>query len=259
MSPEQALGQSVDARADLYAVGVILYEMLVGQVPFSGDAVTMLRQRVLGDVPELPAPVSGSVDPRIAMLLRRLLAKVPDTRVASTTELLADIDACSGSAQQVVVVPPERPSEGSVPAMTTPVSQRVRRTVLAAAKTIESAARRAAADPRTLLEYATRRNLTIAAIGAAVLVVLTIAMVAGGSSQTNKATAGAPSASLSSEDEPSASPSAQRPQSVDAVPFLPPPPSPSSTTPAPKPSSSQSTRHTGPGGIYVPPPSQWFK
>jgi len=260
MSPEQAHGQPVDARADLYAVGVILYEMLVGQVPFTGDAVTMLRQRVLGEVPELPAPVAGSVDPAVATLLRRLLAKVPDNRVASSAELLADIDACSGSAQHVVVVPPERPSVESVPGMTTPASQRVRRTVVAAARTIESAARRAAADPRILLRYATRRNLAITALGVALLVVLTIAMVSGGSTEARKSTAGAPTASLSSEDEPSASPGAQTPQSVDAVPFLPPPPSPSSTTPAPKPSpSSSSSRHTGPGGIYIPPPSQWFK
>jgi serine/threonine-protein kinase len=273
MSPEQALGQPVDARSDLYSVGVILYEMLVGQVPFTGDAITMLRQRIIGDVPELPTTVAGHVHPRVANLLRCLLAKVPENRVANAAELLVDIEDCMGVAHPVSHVQPVQPaaqvtpapvrsSLESVPGMTTPVSQRVRRTVLAAAKRIESVARRSLEDPRVLLEYATRRNLVIAAIGVAVLVVSIIVTVAGGgTTEPRKATAGVPSGSLSGEDEPSPSSSAQRPQSVDDMPFLPPPPAPSSTTtPAAKPSASQSpSRRTGPGGIYVPPPSQWFK
>ena len=274
MSPEQALGQPVDARSDLYAVGVILYEMLVGQVPFTGDALTMLRQRIIGDVPELPTTVAGDVHPRVANLLRCLLAKVPENRIASATELLVDIEECMGvahpvshvqpvkAATQVTPAPaPARSSLESVPGMATPASQRVRRTVLAAAKSIESVARRAVEDPRVLLEYATRRNLVIAAIGVAVLVVSIIVMSAGGSTEPRKATAGSPTSTPSSEAEPSPSSVAQKPQSVDDVPFLPPPPAPSSTTtPAAKPSASQSpSRRTGPGGIYIPPPSQWFK
>jgi serine/threonine protein kinase len=250
MSPEQALGQPVDARSDLYAVGVILYEMLVGQVPFNGSALTMLRQRVIGDVPELPASVAIDVHPRVANLLRCLLAKVPENRIASSAELFADIDDCLSAGPPVSQV------------QLTPPSQRVRRTVLAAAKSIESVARRTVEDPRSLLAYATRRNLVVAGIAVAVVVVSIIAMVAGGSTEeTRKSIAGVPTASSpSSEEEPSVSPSSQKPQSVDEVPFLPPPPTPSSTTAAPKPSSSQSpSRRTGPGGIYVPPPSQWFK
>jgi serine/threonine protein kinase len=275
MSPEQALGQVVDARSDLYSVGVIFYEMLVGEVPFTGDALTMLRQRIIGDVPELPATVSGDVHPRLANLLRCLLAKVPENRIASAAELLGDIEECMvvahpvsrvqpvQSAAQVAPTPAAaRSSLESVPGMATPVSHRVRRTVVAAAKSIESVGRRALEDPRVLLQYATRRNLVIVAIGVAVLVVSIIVMAAGGgSTEPRKATAAAPSGSPSGEDEPSPTSAAQKPQSVDDVPFLPPPPSPSTTTtPAPKPSASQSpSRRTGPGGIYVPPPSQWFK
>jgi hypothetical protein len=232
-------------------------------VPFTGDALTMLRQRIIGDVPELPTTIAGDVHPRIANLLRCLLAKVPDNRVSSAAELLVDIDDCLGAVQPHSPAPP--PSVGSVPGMTTPVGQRVRRTMVVAAKSIESEARRAIADPRSLLRHATRRNLTITAIGVAFLLVLTIAMVAGGSTPTNKSHAGAPAASLSgssaSEDQPAPSALTDKPQSVDDVPFLPPPPSPTSTSPSAKPSpSGSSSRHnTGPGGIYIPPPSTWFK
>ena len=65
---------------DLYSVGVILFEMLAGQRPFAGEAVTLLRQHVLGEVPDLPPAAQASADPRIAAMVRRLLAKKLEDR-----------------------------------------------------------------------------------------------------------------------------------------------------------------------------------
>jgi serine/threonine-protein kinase len=89
MSPEQAMGQPVDARSDLYSIGIIFYELLTGVRPFRGGVVTVLRQHVLDDVPPLPLEVVAQLDPRVLGVLERLLAKTPEMRVASADELHA--------------------------------------------------------------------------------------------------------------------------------------------------------------------------
>ncbi len=88
MSPEQCLGETVDARADLYTVGVIAYEMLTGQTPFvTDDPAKMLRMHVNQAVPPMAeaAPSLGA-DPRIEAILHRALAKDPGQRFASAHE-----------------------------------------------------------------------------------------------------------------------------------------------------------------------------
>ncbi len=77
MSPEQALGMEIDARSDLYAVGVLLYEMLAGKVPFqSDDPVALIRMQVSADPPPLP----DRVPPQLAAIVMRLLAKRREDR-----------------------------------------------------------------------------------------------------------------------------------------------------------------------------------
>jgi hypothetical protein len=160
MAPEQAMGQPVDARSDLYSVGVILFEMLTGRYPFSGGALTVLRQHILCDVPELPTDLARGIDPNIGAMLRKLLAKLPENRFASTAELIAALDECSKAA---LPAPPDpsRPSLEPLQAMTTPVAQRVRRSVLGGVRTLEGIARRTLDDPRALLAYAERALVAI--------------------------------------------------------------------------------------------------
>jgi len=88
MSPEQARGQAVDGRSDLYSLGIVLYEMLSARVPFDAEdtyAVGILH--ITQPVPELP-PSLAACQP----LLDRLLAKDPGKRYADATQLIAAID-----------------------------------------------------------------------------------------------------------------------------------------------------------------------
>jgi hypothetical protein len=93
MSPEQARGEPVDHRADLYTVGVILYEMLSGRSPFRHEEfVVVLTKKLTEDAPPLPAHVS----PRTRELVSALLERTPDTRPQSAVELVSRIDAILG-------------------------------------------------------------------------------------------------------------------------------------------------------------------
>ncbi len=94
MSPEQARGELVDARADLYTVGVILYEMLSGISPFKDeDLVVVLTRHLTADPPPLPA----ELDPMIVDLVLLLLRKHRDERVQTASELIERIDVILGA------------------------------------------------------------------------------------------------------------------------------------------------------------------
>jgi serine/threonine-protein kinase len=86
MAPEQAMGSAVDARADLYAVGVIAYEMLAARVPFDGDDLMGI---VTKQLTETPAPLPSHVPAGLRALVARLLAPKPEDRPPSA-EALAD-------------------------------------------------------------------------------------------------------------------------------------------------------------------------
>jgi eukaryotic-like serine/threonine-protein kinase len=87
ISPEQSQGQRVDARTDLYSLGVMFHEMLTGQRPYAGrSAVAIMAQHTGSPVPTLPEPTAAQQP-----LLDRLMAKDPGARYASADELLADL------------------------------------------------------------------------------------------------------------------------------------------------------------------------
>jgi serine/threonine-protein kinase len=120
MAPEQALGERVDARADLYSIGIILFELLAGTRPFNGDPISVLRQHVMQEVPALPSGVRDKVGPRVEQLLGRLLAKSAKDRVASAAALGVELDACLDALTRGK----SAPDKDAPPVPSAPASQR---------------------------------------------------------------------------------------------------------------------------------------
>src|SRR5438309_17710 len=91
LSPEQAKGAPVDQTSDLYSVGVVLYELLTGVVPFSGDTPVEIAMKHLSMVPEPPSARRAEVPRDLDMVVMRALAKDPAERYHSAEEMDADL------------------------------------------------------------------------------------------------------------------------------------------------------------------------
>ncbi len=92
MSPEQAMGEkAIDARADIYALGAVTYEMLTGEPPFTGATVQAIVAKVLGTEPARPSDVRRTIPPHIEGAVLTALAKLPADRFASALEFTASI------------------------------------------------------------------------------------------------------------------------------------------------------------------------
>jgi eukaryotic-like serine/threonine-protein kinase len=91
LSPEQARGAPVDPRSDLYSLGIVLYEMLTGKVPFTGDTPVEIAMKHLSQVPEPPSTLRPEVPHDLDAVVMRALAKDPDQRYGSAEEMDADL------------------------------------------------------------------------------------------------------------------------------------------------------------------------
>jgi hypothetical protein len=89
MAPEQLSGRGVSERSDLFAVGLVLYELFTGKRAFSADNVQDLVRQHTEGVPERPSSVAGGIPPAVERLILRCLAPEPDDRPASAAEVLA--------------------------------------------------------------------------------------------------------------------------------------------------------------------------
>ncbi len=94
MAPEQLLGKPIDHRCDLFALGVLLYEMAVGASPFSGADITQLMYQIVNAAPPPPTVVNPRLPPLLDRVVARALAKDPDARYRDARELAADLRAC---------------------------------------------------------------------------------------------------------------------------------------------------------------------
>jgi eukaryotic-like serine/threonine-protein kinase len=93
MSPEQVQGKPVDGRSDIFSLGVVLYEMLVGQPPFGGEELHGILFRIVNEPVPLVAKIRSDIPPRLDEILARCLAKNPQQRYANANEMAYDLNA----------------------------------------------------------------------------------------------------------------------------------------------------------------------
>jgi serine/threonine-protein kinase len=134
MSPEQIRGEKLDGRADIFALGVVLYEMLTGERPFPGQSITTLVYQILHTEPRDPLLLRADLSPVARDILKRALAKKAEERYPNVRAFLADLDRLSAApagprdsvpttvlppAETLAAPPVVRPGSGSHPGAST--------------------------------------------------------------------------------------------------------------------------------------------
>src|SRR5512136_350377 len=112
MSPEQGQGLAVDGRTDVYSLGIILYEMLTGRVPYEADTpMAVVVKHITGPLPP-PRSLNPAISPAVERVILKALSRDPADRYPRAGDLAAALEAALGQARQelTAAVPPPAPS-----------------------------------------------------------------------------------------------------------------------------------------------------
>ena len=112
LAPEQVDGRAVDGRTDVYALGVVLYEVLCGRPPFTGDTDMAVALKHITTTPPTPGAIRAGIPRALEEIVLRAMSKAPESRYQSAEELrsaLLSVDLRAGEATAVVAAPPPPP------------------------------------------------------------------------------------------------------------------------------------------------------
>jgi eukaryotic-like serine/threonine-protein kinase len=109
MSPEQVQGQKIDSRADLFSVGVVLYQLLTDKRPFDGDNDFSIIHQIIGHTPPPPSSFNARLPSAIDAVVARALAKDRDQRFATARDFASALQSAIRRAEDATVVPPADP------------------------------------------------------------------------------------------------------------------------------------------------------
>ncbi|MET0554123.1 MAG: protein kinase [Vicinamibacteria bacterium] len=116
MSPEQCRGDKLDFRSDIYSLGIVVYEVFTGRVPFHGETVMSTLLKQLQEPPPLDGPAAARLPPSVVPVLRRALAKQPSDRYGSAAELAEALrSARLGMGGPAAAIAPGRPAAAAQP------------------------------------------------------------------------------------------------------------------------------------------------
>ncbi|GGR68200.1 putative serine/threonine-protein kinase [Micromonospora fulviviridis] len=113
LSPEQARGEAVDARSDVYAAGCVLFELLCGHPPFVGDSPVSVAYQHVRETPPTPSTINPDVNPAVDAIVLKALSKNPLNRYQSAGEMRADL--LRAAAGRPVLATPVMPAEETMP------------------------------------------------------------------------------------------------------------------------------------------------
>ena len=108
MAPEVLLEHDLDARSDIFSLGVVLYEMLTGQHPFEAKKAIATADHILHDAPRRVGEIVHDVSEELDRIASRMLAKEPGDRYSNAAELLTDLNAVQGKLSTPALLPPKR-------------------------------------------------------------------------------------------------------------------------------------------------------